>query len=199
MRARLFTGLLSVLLAAPLVAQVPLGGSVRVQVDASDDPALGAPGAPVTIVEFCDFQCPSCAQLSGTLRQVANDFKGDVRVVFRDFPLDSHPDADRAAEAASCAAEQGRYWQMHDVLFANRADLSDSALRRYAQQVGADRDRFMTCFNSGRYQNEWRQDRADGHAYGVTATPTFFVNGLAVEGTPTYDELAGLVRQELGR
>jgi protein-disulfide isomerase len=198
MRARPFLPLLAVLLAVPLAAQVAVG-PVRLQVDASDDPSIGPAGAPVTIVEFCDFQCPSCAQLSPTLRRLAADFPGEVRVVFRDFPLDSHPDADRAAEAASCAGEQGRYWQMHDVLYANRADLSDPALRRYALASGADVDRFMTCFNSGRQAAEWREDRADGTAYGVTATPTFFVNGLAVEGVPTYAELAQLVRQEMGR
>jgi protein-disulfide isomerase len=198
MRPRPFLVLLAVLLAAPVAAQIAVG-PVRVQVDASDDPSLGPVGAPVTIVGFCDFQCASCAQLSPALRQLTNEFPGEVRVVFRDFPLDSHPDADRAAEAASCAAEQGRYWQMHEVLYSNREDLSDPALRRYARAAGTDVDRFMSCFNSGRHASEWRKDRADGTSYGVVATPTFFINGLQVEGVPSRDELRELVRAEIGR
>jgi protein-disulfide isomerase len=199
MRARTTASLVAALMLAavlPVTAQVPTGPT-RVQLDTVGDPSLGPAGAAVTIVEFCDFQCPYCAQLSGSLRQLTREFPNDVRVVFKDFPLDSHEDADRAAEAASCAGEQDKYWQMHDVLFASQ-DLSDPALRTYAGRVGANVDRFMTCLNSGRYEAEWRRDREQGHTYGVNATPTFFVNGLLNEGVPTYDELVGLVRGELG-
>jgi protein-disulfide isomerase len=199
MRARttlLLAAALMLVPAFPALAQIPTG-SVRVQLDTEGDPSLGPAGAPVTIVEFCDYQCPYCAQLSGTLRQLTREFPTEVRVVFKDFPLDSHPDADRAAEAASCAGEQGRYWQMHDALFASD-DLSDPALRRYAVRAGANADRFMTCLNSGRYEAEWRADREQGHVYGVNATPTFFVNGLLSEGVPSLDELAAVVRGELG-
>ena len=181
--------------ALPATAQLPVGPT-RFQVDTVGDPSIGPAGAPVTIVEFCDYQCSFCAELSGSLRRLTREFPSDVRVVFKDFPLDSRPDSDRAAEAASCAGDQGRYWQMHDVLFANE-DLSDPALRRYAARVGANVDTFMSCLNSGRHEEDWREDRRQGHVFGVNATPTFFVNGLMYEGLPSYEELAGLVRGEL--
>jgi protein-disulfide isomerase len=197
MRAPTLALLVAGLLAVPATAQIPVAPAPqRVQVDAAGDPSLGRPGAPVTIVEFCDFHCSACAELSGSMRRLARDYADQVRIVFRDFPLDSHPEADRAAEAASCAQEQGRFWEMHDVLFAN-SDLSDNAMRRYAQTIGADVNGFMTCLNSGRYESEWRKDRADGHSYGVNVTPTLFVNGLVVEGVPSYSDLVQLVRQEL--
>jgi protein-disulfide isomerase len=176
-------------LGAPLRAQAP---------QASPGPVLGPANAAITVVVYCDYQCPYCAQMSPTLRELVKA-SSDVRLVYRDYPLRIHPDARRAAEAAACANEQGQFWPMHDLLFTNQDDLSDPALRTRAQRLGLDIAPFMHCLNSGRYESTWRSGTAEARAAGATATPTWTVNGDVYSGAVSLDELQQIVDQHRSR
>jgi protein-disulfide isomerase len=153
----------------------------------------------VEIVEFSDFQCPYCAQMARILHQLEGQYPGKIRLVFRDFPLPMHKDAATAAEAAACAADQGKYWEMHDRLFAGQKNLARSDLARYAADIGLQPARFADCLDAGRHTAEWQKDRADGERYGVTGTPALFINGRPVFGAATIQDLAQAVEEELER
>lgn len=156
-----------------------------------DVPALGRPTAPVTLVEFSDYQCPFCQRFFlATLPTLKKDYidTGKVRYVFRDFPLDQiHPQARKAAEAAHCAGEQGKYWEMHDVLFGNQQALQPPKLSEHARALGLDGARFDQCLTSGTHAARVNQGLTDGRAAGVQGTPGFVVAkttpGDTVEGT----------------
>lgn len=171
----------------------------RLNVDASEGPSLGPADAPVTIVEFSEFQCPYCAQVQPTLKRIKEHFGDKVRIVFRSFPLPRHEDAPKAAEAASCADEQGRFWEMHDTLFANNAKLKVVDLKRYAADIGLETDRFDQCLDTGKYAAKWRTDKRDGGLYGVSGTPAFFINGRMVAGSLPYEEFVLVIEEELAR
>lgn len=155
-------------------------------------PTLGRAEAPVTMVEFSDYQCPFCRRfVVATLPLLKKHYidTGKLRYVFSDFPLDNiHPDATKAAEAAHCAGEQGRYWVMHDLLFQNARDLSVPSLNRHAQSLGLDSGEFGTCLESGRYLATIKSARAEGVKAGVRGTPTFFLgpstSGDGIVGKP---------------
>ncbi len=172
-----------------------------VQVSPDDDPALGPPDAPVLIVEFSDFQCFYCARFATeTLGRILDTYRDSVRLVYRDFPLTSiHPQAEKAAEAAQCAYQQGRYWEYHDLLFENQQALDIGSLKVYAQQLGLDTGAFDDCLDSGRFGSEVEQDLTDGEDYGVTATPTFFVNGRLVRGAQPFSVFQALIEEELAK
>ena len=171
----------------------------RAVFDAPGGPARGRADASVTILEFSDFQCPFCRSATETLKRIEAAFPGDVRLVFIDFPLPIHADAPRAAEAAACADEQGRFWDMHDALFAAQSALRQSDLERRAEQIGLDGARFQSCLASGRHTARWQQGRALGQRHGVTATPTFFVNGRMVTGAIPYEAFREIVTEERDR
>lgn len=156
----------------------------------TDDPSLGTDNAKVTIVEFSDFQCPFCQEAFPIVREIMNKYEGSVKFIYRDFPVSSlHADAELAAEAGGCVAEQNlaKFWGFHDQLFINQADLSQAALTRYASNVGVDTDKFTACLNEHRYADEVASDYKDGVAAGVTGTPTFFINGRRVPGVIPLD------------
>ena len=162
-----------------------------------DDPSLGAhpDDALLTIVEFADFGCPYSRETSYVVRALA-EYTTTVRYVYRDFPiLDLHPTADLAAEAGECAQEQNRFFDYHDKVYQNQFDLSESALKRYAQELGLDTVLFNACVDSHRYRTEVEEDRQAGVAAGVRGTPTFFFNGVRVEGAIPQDILSRLIRQ----
>jgi len=171
----------------------------RANIDVPAGPARGPTDAPVTIVEFSDFQCPFCRNATETLTRIEAAFAGKVRLVFIDFPLPIHADASRAAEAAACADEQGRFWDMHDALFASQAALRQADLERHADRLGLDAAGFRACLASGRHAARWRQGRALGQKHGVTATPTFFVNGRMVTGAIPFEAFRDVVIEELER
>lgn len=166
-----------------------MSGPVRTSV--AGGPMLGRVDAPVTIVEFSDYQCPFCQRFfSTTFPAIKKDYidTGKVRYVFRDFPLDQlHPNARKAAEAAHCAGEQGKYWEMHDVLFRNQRALAPAQLAKHSRAVGMDGSKFNTCLLSGRNASRVEQGLTDGAAVGVQGTPGFVVGktkaGGVVEGT----------------
>lgn len=160
----------------------------RALVESADDPSLGPADAKVTIVEFSEFQCPFSQEAFPIIKQVIAKYGDKVRFVFRDFPLSSiHPEAQAAAEAASCANEQNKFWALHDLFFLNQADLSGTALTAYATQARVDPVAFGACRQTTKYLSEVQRDVVDGVAAGVTGTPTFFVNGWRLEGVLSMD------------
>ncbi|HET7205808.1 MAG TPA: thioredoxin domain-containing protein [Terriglobales bacterium] len=151
-----------------------------------DDPGRveGNPAAPVTIVEFGDFQCPFCGRVEPTLADLLKKYEGRVKLVFRDFPLSAiHAHAEAAAEASRCAESQGKFWPMHDAMYSDQAKLTERDLIETAARLGMDRGSFAACLKSGKYKAAVQQDVAAGRKAGVTGTPTFFINGSYLEGS----------------
>lgn len=152
-------------------------------VSIDDDPSIGTQGAPITIVEFADYQCPYCSQMVSQVEDLLSDYEGQILFVYRDFPLeDIHADAFKAAEAANCANDQDKYWEMHNLLFANQAKLDIESVRDYAASLGLNLENFDACLSSDKYVEEIRNDISDGLSYQVRGTPTYFVNGYRVPG-----------------
>src|SRR3989338_1627496 len=161
----------------------------QVQATADDDAVLGNKNAPVTIIEFSDYQCPFCERFwSQTLPQIKQTYvdTGKVKIVFRDFPLDFHPFALPAALAAECVKEKGgdeAYWKMHDKIFGNQASLSTDNLKQWARDLGYD---IGNCLDIAKYRAEVQKDQQDGAAAGVRGTPAFFVNGRLISGAQPF-------------
>jgi protein-disulfide isomerase len=145
-----------------------------------DDPALGAATAPVTIVEFTDFQCPACAAMQPVIEEVLKSYGNRVRLVVRDFPLLQHTNARKAAEAANAANAQGKFFEYAALLFKRQNALDVPSLKKYASELGLDRVRFDAALDSGRFAAEIKHDIDDGQIYGVESTPTIFVNGITL-------------------
>ena len=160
---------------------------VVVAASVDDDPAWGPEDAPVTIIEFSDFQCPFCSRFfAQTYPQIKQEYEGQVRFVYRDFPLTSlHENAQKAGEAAECADEQGKFWEYHDTLFTSQA-LDLASLKSHASQLGLDTAAFDQCLDGGKYTEEVQKDYQEGISYGVTGTPAFFINGLSIIGAQPY-------------
>jgi protein-disulfide isomerase len=157
-----------------------------VSVSADDDPVKGDPNAPITIIEFSDFQCPFCKVFHETsLPMIEKNYieTGKVKFVYRDYPIQQiHPNAVPAALGANCANEQGKFWEYHDKLFENQRQWENldpengvSTFEKYAEELDLDTDTFNTCLESGKYLEEIRKDLQDGVAYGVSGTPGFFI------------------------
>ena len=174
-------------------------GPLRFAVAADGFAAFGPQDAPVTIVEFSDFQCPFCARLLPTLERAKRDYAGKLRIVYRHFPLDAiHPHAQKAAEAASCAREQGKFWELHDLMFAEQDSLEVPALKEMARRLGLDGAAFDRCLDSDRYYAAVRADLRAGTAAGVTGTPALFVNGRSLGGGAVpFERLAEVIDEEL--
>lgn len=149
----------------------------------ADDPAVGPERAKLTIVEFVDYQCPFCAQASPTVRELSSEYGDRIRFIIRDFPVvDLHPDAAYAAEAAGCAEVQGKFWQMHDRLFALRGELKSTDLEQAAVQSGLEVEKYRACMRTRDRVKEIEDDLKAGVEAGVRGTPTFFLNGQKIEG-----------------
>ena len=171
----------------------------RMTVDPGPRPARGGARAPVTLVEFSDFQCPYCGRAAPVLKRLEQRYAEKLRVYFRDFPLQIHPLAPKAAEAGACAAEQGRFWDMHDRLFEKQDELQVPALKKHAADLGLDPQRFDECLDSGRHEGAWKKDVEDGTRYGVSGTPAFFINGRMLVGAQPYEAFVGVIEEELQR
>jgi protein-disulfide isomerase len=170
----------------------------RVTVGEANNPAKGPAGAPVTLVEFSDFQCPYCARVNPTLAKLQETYAGKLRIVFRDLPLLTiHKNAGHAAEAAHCANDQGKFWEMHDRLFANQAKLAPADLKEHAVALGLDATAFNQCLDSGKYTAEWRRDSEEATRLGLSGTPAFFVNGRLLSGAQPYEAFAAVIDEEL--
>jgi protein-disulfide isomerase len=170
-----------------------------VPIEASD-PSRGNPSAKITVVEFSDFQCPYCLRASPTLVQLQQAFGDRLRVVWKDFPLTQiHPEAFKAAEAAHCAGDQGKFWEYHDRLFANQQALRPPDLQRYAADTGLDVKRFAECLAMSTHAERVRNGVALGTKLGVDSTPTLFINGRALAGAYPLETLKEIVEEELER
>jgi protein-disulfide isomerase len=184
---------------------------VRISLD--DDPIRGDPNAPITIVEFSDFQCPFCARFhEQTLPLLLEEYidQGKVNLVYRDFPIQSiHPNALPAAVAAECANEQGKYWEYHDTLFEkqsgwSRADSNTviSTFSQYATDIGLEQQQFDSCLESGKYLEEVQGDLSDGRDYDITGTPGFFIGNsdigfVKINGAQPFDSFKRVIDAQL--
>lgn len=171
----------------------------RVQVGTGEAPVRGNPDAPVTIVEFSDFQCPFCVRARPTLKRIREVYGDDVNFAFRHFPLAIHDLAPKAGEAASCAAEQDQFWEMHDRLWAHSRQLQPDDLVDHAEALGMDREEFASCLDSGRYAQTVKDDTAVGTSLGVSGTPAFFINGRPLVGAQPFEAFAAVIDDELAR
>lgn len=176
-------------------------GSPEAAVSAAsqDDPTWGPEDAAIVMVEFSDFQCPYCGRFATeTMPQIREAYGDRVKFIYRDFPLSAiHANAQKAAEAAQCAQDQGYFWQYHDLLFANQGALGLAELKSYAAQVGADADEFGDCLDSGKHQQEVLQDIQDGRTAGITGTPGFIVSNLLISGAQPYETFQQVLDQLL--
>ncbi len=164
-----------------------------------DDSVKGDPSAPVTIIEFSDYECPFCARFySGALQQIETEYidTGKVKMVFRDFPLSFHENAQKAAEAAELAGEQGKYWEMHDKLF-DTGKLDIASLKQHAEDIGLDMAKFEAGLDSGEMAAEVQKDMNDGIAAGVSGTPAFFVNGKILVGAQPFSVFKAAIEEAL--
>lgn len=169
----------------------------RIQVEAKG-PATGSPDAPITIVEFSDFECPYCSRAEPVMQQVRTIYGEKVRVVFRHYPLPFHPNAPKAAEAAACADDQGKFWKMHEVLFANQKALEVEQLKIHARTIeGMDAAVFDACLDGGSKAEVVAADTAAGRAVGVTGTPAFFINGIEISGAQPLENFKKIIDAEL--
>jgi protein-disulfide isomerase len=172
---------------------------VRADVDDPSSPAKGPAGAPVTIVEFSDFQCPYCSRVNPAIAQTMQTYGDQVRVVFRQFPLNIHPQAQKAAEGSLCANDQGKFWELHDAMFADQRNLSVDQIKAKAAAVSLEAESFATCLDSGKYAPKVAADMAAGSAAGVSGTPALFVNGRFLNGAVPFEQIAKLIDDELAR
>jgi protein-disulfide isomerase len=172
----------------------------RVEVSADGHPAKGPADAAVTIVEFSDFECPYCSRVLPSLRQVMENYSDTVRVVFRQFPLNSiHPRAQKAAEASLCADDQGKFWEMHDAMFEEQKSLEVAQLKEKAARLELDAEAFASCLDDGKYAEQVAADLQEGSAAGVSGTPAMFINGRFLNGAVPYETLKDIIDRELER
>lgn len=171
---------------------------IRVEV-AATGPAKGPANAPVTIVEFSDFQCPFCSRLTPTLKAIEEKYGDKVRIVFRQYPLPFHQNAQKAAEASLCANEQGKFWQMHDAMFANQQALEVAQLKAKAAELGLNAEQFNQCIDSGKHAAAIQADMKEGSAAGVSGTPAMFVNGRFISGAVPLEQITSVIDDELKR
>ncbi len=185
-----------------------------VKISADDDPIIGDPNAPITIIEFSDFQCPFCARFNTqTLPLILEEYieQGKVKLVFRDFPIQSiHPNALPASVAAECANEQNKFKEMHDMLFDNQNEWSTqepvnalSLFNQYATEIKLEQESFESCLTGGKYIEEIRKDLEDGRDYGVSGTPGFFIGNdelgyVELKGAQPFESFKKIIDSQIG-
>lgn len=182
-------------------------GQVKAEVSVDDDPVLGNKDAKLTIIEFSDFQCPFCRVFwKDTYKQIKKEYidTGKVKLVYRDYPLDFHPMAGPSAQAAECADDQGKFWEMHDKIFMEQDKLGQgtvtyaaSDLKKWASQIGLNASQFNQCLDSGKYKSEVEKDLADGSASGISGTPSFVINGRLMVGAQPFSAFKAVIDEEL--
>ena len=204
-------GMKILLTATAMSAAFASGAAAQAKfIGVDDDPVLGDAKATVTIIEFGDYQCPSCRMF---WREVEPRLKreyidtGKVKLVFRDFPIvENHPEAIVASVAAQCAADQGKYWQYHDKLFREQDNRGQDVIRfkvadlkKWGADLRLDVAAFNQCLDSGRYKDEVAKDYADGEGIGIRGTPTFFINGRFIGGAQPYPVFKKVIDEELAK
>jgi protein-disulfide isomerase len=176
--------------------EAPAAGPVK-KVDIGSAPTRGPKNAPIKVVLFSDFQCPFCGRVEPSIAQLEKDYPGKVQVGWKNFPLSFHDRAKPAAEAALAAHEQGKFWPMHEKLFANQRALSDADLEKYAQELGLDLAKFKAAMSSHKFAAAVDADMKQGSALGVEGTPAAFVNGHLVSGAQPVEAFKKIVDEEL--
>jgi protein-disulfide isomerase len=170
----------------------------RVEVSTDGDPSIGPEDAPVTIIEFSDYQCPYCqVWYQQVYKQLLTAYPDQIRFVYRDMPLSFHAEATPAAEAANCAGEQGAYWEFHDALFGQKYGLNRSAYENYAADLGLDGQAFTECLDSHRNQAEIQADVSDAYKAGIDSTPSFVINGRVLIGALPLADFKAVIDEEL--
>ncbi len=164
---------------------------------AGSEPFLGGEDAKLTILEYSDFQCPYCSKVVPTVHQIAEAYGDTVKIVFRNFPLSFHQFAQKAAEASECANVQGKFWEMHDKLFANNGALTVPDLKLYAGQLGLDQAKFDACLDNGDMAAEVTKDFEAGTSSGVQGTPAFIIGGEQISGAQPFDAFKAIIDKKL--
>jgi protein-disulfide isomerase len=188
--------------------------NIPLEISADNDPIIGNPDAPITIIEFSDFQCPFCARFHiQTLPTIMEEYieKGDVKLVFRDFPLQNiHPNAVPASVAAECANEQRKFKEMHDILFEKQNEWSNletvyaiELFNQYSEQINLEQEQFSSCLSTAKYVKEIQNDLDDGRTYGVTGTPGFFIGNqqigfVELKGAQPFESFKNVIDKQLG-
>jgi len=172
----------------------------RVDVSIDDDTIKGSKDSPVTVIVFSDYQCPYCEKFfTDTLPLIEKNYinTGKVRFVYRDFPLDFHQYAKKAAEASECADSQGKFWEYHNKLFENQNSLDIVSLKQYAKDLSLDETKFNDCLDSGKMTAEVQKDIEDGMTNDISGTPTFFINGIKLVGAQPYSVFQQVIDTEI--
>jgi len=191
-----------------LIAELRKAGpEVRVLIDAprreveleSSDPSLGRASAPVTLIEFSDFQCPFCQRVEPTLKRLRDTYGDKLRIVFRQFLLSFHQQAQKAAEASLCAGDQGKFWELHDAMFADQQALGVDQLKTKAAGLGINAEQFNQCLDSGKHAATVQADLKAGSEAGVSGTPAMFINGRFVNGAVPLEQVTPIIDDELRR
>ncbi|MBI5051002.1 MAG: thioredoxin domain-containing protein [Nitrospirae bacterium] len=162
---------------APVQQRPAMDPNIVHKIPVANSQIKGNKDAPVTIVEFSDFQCPYCSQLQPALRDILKAYPKEVKLVFKQYPLSFHPQAKNASKASLAAAEQGKFWEMHDIIFENFNKLSEDKFKEFAAQLGLNVEKFTADYSSAKYDKEIQEDISLGNNIGVTGTPTLFLNG----------------------
>jgi protein-disulfide isomerase len=171
----------------------------RYSVDTKGAPVKGNPDAKIAVVEFSDFQCPFCNRVNPTMDQVEREYGDDVRIIFKHLPLRIHPKAPAAHAAAEAAHRQGKFWEMHDLIFSDQRAMSPEKYEEYAAQLGLDMDQFKRDVASASVKQKIAADAAEAAKLGVTGTPAFFVNGRFISGAQPYATFKSMIDEELGK
>jgi predicted DsbA family dithiol-disulfide isomerase len=171
---------------------------LRYAINFTGRPAKGLASAAVQLALFSDFQCPYCGNFNDTIKEVQKKYGDKVRLAFFQFPLTNiHANAERAAEASLCAEDQGRFWEMHDLLFQKQSNLQDMEIRDYAGKLGLDMASFNSCLDSERYRRKVQEDLRAGSAAGVDGTPALFINGRLLSGSRPLEDITNIIEEEL--
>ena len=169
------------------------------RVNLGNSPSTGPADAPVTVIEFSDYLCPACRRAHPVSKEIKRIYQGKVRWVFKDFPLNRHPGADKLAEAARCADEQGKFWDFQDLLFDAPEHPDESMLEQFAQSLQINVPQFKECLETGKVSQDVRNDKQDAYKAGVSATPTFIINGRLHPGSPSLEGFQKMMDEALSR
>jgi protein-disulfide isomerase len=174
----------------------PQSPTIQVSIG-KDDPVFGPENAPLTIVEFSDYQCPACRKNHEVVQELKQVYKDRIKWVFKDFPMPGHKWAKGAALAAHCAAEQGKFWQYQDLHFSSQEELSPDRLTQLATELGLQLEPFSQCLNAGKFQAHLEKDIEEGKKFGLNTTPTLVINNRLVSGAPPADRFKQIIDEEL--
>ncbi len=169
----------------------------KVEVVEGDAPGIGPKNAPIRVVEFTDYQCPFCGKARDAVNQILKEYKGKVRYVIKDFPLSFHKDAFKAHEAAHCAGDQDKYWEMNKKLFGNQREIQEADLKKYAGEIKLEMKKFEECLSSGKYASLVQKSLQEGQSVGVSGTPAFFINGRMISGARPFESFKEIIDDEL--